>query len=318
MSFADIDVLAVGEAVRAVSAEFDLYWNSGSAYPARLIIDREPAISRAEFAVRAQAISEDPATRAYADAASRTPQARPLLERKLPFEWTTAQVVHDDPEKTLDLDDESQLQLLPKLIQFFGPPVKELDLVSPYFVPGKFGTEALVALARRGVRVRILTNSLAGTDEVSVHSGYARRRKDLLQAGVQLFEIKPTAAPILKRGEEIGKHSTAGLHAKTFAVDQRRMFVGSFNFDPRSAKLNTEMGLVIDSAVAGRAAVEDAGQRLAGAGLPGHARRQRLAPLARRPRRDAGRRARDQLGPADEGPRSSRGCRSSGCSDVGA
>ena len=120
--------------------------------------------------------------------------------------------------------------------------------MSPYFVPGKSGTEALVALARRGVRVRILTNSLAGTDEVSVHSGYARRRKELLRAGVQLFEIKPSAAPILKRGEEIGRHSTAGLHAKTFAVDRRRIFVGSFNFDPRSAKLNTEMGLVIDSA----------------------------------------------------------------------
>ncbi len=247
VSFADVDVLAVGEAVREVSAEFDLYWNSGSAYPARLIIDREPARGRAEIAARAQAIQESPTARAYAEALNRTPQGQALLERRLPFEWTRAQVAHDDPEKTLDLDDESELQLLPKLIRFFGPPIKEFDLVSPYFVPGKFGTEALVALARRGVRVRILTNSLAGTDEVSVHSGYARRRKELLRAGVELYEIKPSAAPILKRGEEIGRHSTAGLHAKTFAVDQRRMFVGSFNFDPRSAKLNTEMGLIIDS-----------------------------------------------------------------------
>ena len=194
------------------------------------------------------------------------------------------------------------MQLLPKLIQAFGPPMKEFDLVSPYFVPGPIGTEALSALARRGVRVRILTNSLAGTDEVSVHSGYARRRKDLLSAGVQLFEIKPSAAPILKRGEEIGKHSTAGLHAKTFAVDRRRVFVGSFNFDPRSAKLNTEMGVIIDSASLAERLSTLPGQRLAGAGLPGHARRQRLARLARRPGRDAGRRAGDQLGPADEGP----------------
>jgi putative cardiolipin synthase len=302
LSFADVDVLAVGEAVRGISAEFDLYWNSGSAYPARLIIDREPVVGRAEFAARAQAINESPTTRAYADAVTRTPQVQALLERRLSFEWTAAQVAHDDPEKTLDLDDEQHLQLLPKLIKFFGPPERELDLVSPYFVPGEFGTAALVALARRGVRVRILTNSLAGTDEVSVHSGYARRRKELLRAGVQLFEIKPSAAPILKRGEEIGKHSTAGLHAKTFAVDQRRVFVGSFNFDPRSAKLNTEMGVIIDSASLAERLSTFAGQRLAGAGLPGHARRQRLARLARRPRRDAGRRARDQLGPADEGP----------------
>jgi cardiolipin synthase C len=253
LAFADIDVLVVGDAVRGISTEFDLYWNSGSAYPARLIIDREPAVSRADFAARARAIDQSPDTRVYAEAVLRAPQAQALLSRQLQFEWTTARVVHDDPEKTLESDEESRLQLLPKLIEAFGPPVKEFDLVSPYFVPGATGTQALSALARRGVRVRILTNSLAGTDEVSVHSGYARRRKDLLSAGVQLFEIKPSAAPILQRGEEIGKHSTAGLHAKTFAVDRRRVFVGSFNFDPRSAKLNTEMGVIIDSAsLAGR------------------------------------------------------------------
>ena len=120
--------------------------------------------------------------------------------------------------------------------------------MSPYFVPGEQGTAALAALARRGVRVRVLTNSLAATDEVSVHSGYERRRVALLRAGVELYEIKPGAATIQARADEIGKHSKAGLHAKTFAVDQRPVFVGSFNFDPRSAKLNTEMGLVIDSA----------------------------------------------------------------------
>jgi len=247
LSFADFDVVAVGEAVRAVSVQFDVYWNSGSAYPARLIIEREPALSRAEFAERAQSISAAPSSRAYEEAARRTPQVQAMLAGKLEFEWTSARVVHDDPEKTLDADEERRLQLLPELIATFGPPAKEFDLVSPYFVPGPSGTAALVALARRGVRVRILTNSLAGTDEVSVHSGYARRRKDLLRAGVELFEIKPSAAPILQRGQEVGKHSTAGLHAKTFAVDRRKVFVGSFNFDPRSAKLNTEMGLVIDS-----------------------------------------------------------------------
>ena len=248
LSFADFDVLAVGEAVRGVSAEFDVYWNSGSAYPARLIIDREPAPSRAEFAQRARQIAGTPTSRAYEEAIRRTPQVREVLAGALQFEWTTARVVHDDPDKTLaESRDERSLQLLPQLIEAFGPPAKEFDLVSPYFVPGPEGTAALVALARRGVRVRILTNSLAGTDEVSVHAGYERRRKDLLRAGVELYEIKPSAAPILQRGEEIGKHSAAGLHAKTFAVDRAKAFVGSFNFDPRSAKLNTEMGLVIDS-----------------------------------------------------------------------
>jgi putative cardiolipin synthase len=246
-SFADIDVVAVGAVVPQVSAEFDTYWNSASAYPARLIIEREPALGREEFARRTQQLIAGDA-RKYAEAIGRTPQAQALLGGTMKFEWTTARVVHDDPEKTLGGSEETKLQLLPRLQAAFGSPAKEFDLVSPYFVPGELGTEALVALAKRGVRVRILTNSLAATDEISVHSGYERRRIDLLRAGVDIYEIKPAAAMIKARAEEIGKHSKAGLHAKTFAVDGRSIFVGSFNFDPRSAKLNTEMGLVIDSA----------------------------------------------------------------------
>jgi len=251
LSFADFDVVAVGEAVRAVSAQFDVYWNSGSAYPARLIIERQPALSRAEFAERARSISAAPSSRAYEEAARRTPQVQAMLAGKLEFEWTSARVVHDDPEKTLDADEERRLQLLPELIATFGPPAKEFDLVSPYFVPGPSGTAALVALARRGVRVRILTNSLAGTDEVSVHSGYARRRKDLLRAGVRLYELKPnrdtSAAKEAAERQGIADSAAAGLHAKTFSVDRSRIFVGSFNLDPRSDRLNTEMGIVIAS-----------------------------------------------------------------------
>ena len=246
-SFADIDVMAVGAVVPEVSAEFDTFWNSASAYPARLIINREPAVGRAEFAQRTQELIAGDA-RKYAEAIARTPQVQALLAGTMTLEWTTARVVHDDPEKTLSASEETKVQLLPRLIAAFGSPAKEFDLVSPYFVPGELGTEALTALAKRGVRVRVLTNSLAATDEISVHSGYERRRVALLRAGVEMYEIKPTAATIKARAEEIGKHSKAGLHAKTFAVDRRAIFVGSFNFDPRSARLNTEMGLVIDSA----------------------------------------------------------------------
>jgi len=246
-SFADVDVMVVGAAVPAISNEFDLYWNSASAYPARLIIKREPAVGRSEFAQRAQAMASADGGK-YADAILRTPQAQAMLAGTTKFEWTNVRVVHDDPEKTLSGSEETSVQLLPRLVTAFGSPATHFDLVSPYFVPGELGTEALASLAKRGVRVRVLTNSLAATDEVSVHSGYARRRKALLRAGVELYEIKPEAATIQAHAAEIGKHSKAGLHAKTFAVDQRSIFVGSFNFDPRSAKLNTEMGLVIDSA----------------------------------------------------------------------
>jgi len=114
------------------------------------------------------------------------------------------------------------------------------------------GTAVFQELARSGVRVRVLTNSLSATDVSAVHAGYAKRRVALLQSGVRLFELERTDTAEQSGG---GGSSSASLHAKTFAVDRERLFVGSFNFDPRSAELNTEMGLVIHSAaLAGRLA----------------------------------------------------------------
>jgi putative cardiolipin synthase len=174
-----------------------------------------------------------------------------VRDGELRFEWTTAQVVNDDPAKTLRPDTEVHLQLVPKLAKVWDTATTQLDLISPYFVPGEKGTELLVALARRGVRVRVLTNSLAATDEASVHTGYARYRKRLLQGGVELFEFRPDSMTIRKRSHQIGSSAQAGLHAKSFAVDRKIIFVGSFNLDPRSARLNTEMGLLIDSPSSG-------------------------------------------------------------------
>jgi len=244
----DLDIVAVGDAVRQVSAEFDLYWNSPSAYPARLIIADVTPEPRDALARRAQAIRDRPATAKYADAVANTDIVRGLLDSTVRPEWTSARLVNDDPAKTLSTEDERELLLLPKLQAAFGQPAKSLDLISPYFVPGEAGTEALSALSKRGVRVRVLTNSLAATDEKSVHAGYVKHRDELLRAGVQLLELKPDASSIEHRAREIGRGSKAGLHAKTYAVDGRAIFVGSFNLDPRSAKLNTEMGLVIESA----------------------------------------------------------------------
>ncbi|HEY2558710.1 MAG TPA: phospholipase D family protein [Caldimonas sp.] len=242
----DLDVAAVGQAVPEVSAEFDLYWNSASAYPAGLLLGGVQAEPRAALAQRADEVQRSPAGVAYAAAIASTGEVERLRAGTLELEWAAARVIHDDPAKTLQPSTETDLQMLPQLMAAFGQPTASLDLVSAYFVPGDGGTEALMALARRGVRVRVVTNSLAATDVISVHAGYAKRRGPLLRAGVELYELKPEAT-VEHRSVELGSSSKAGLHAKTYAVDQRAIFVGSFNLDPRSARLNTEMGLLIES-----------------------------------------------------------------------
>ncbi|MDT8261645.1 phospholipase D-like domain-containing protein, partial [Roseomonas sp. DSM 102946] len=118
---------------------------------------------------------------------------------------------------------------------------REAMLISPYFVPGEAGAAALIGLLRRGVRVRVITNSLAATDVVAVHGGYSRYRRRLLKAGLELYELKRSGR------EDAGVLGSKGasLHTKAFVLDREQLFVGSFNLDPRSANLNTEMGAFI-------------------------------------------------------------------------
>jgi putative cardiolipin synthase len=246
VAFADLDVAAVGAAVPAVSKQFDLYWNSPSAYPAAQFVGAggDPSLLDAKFTEN----RADPDAVAYIEAVRSTPVVSDVLGGRLAFEWTTARVVNDDPAKTLDTTARTDVLLFPELMRAMGHPERALDLITPYFVPGEGGTAALVALAQRGVAVRILTNSLSASDVSAVHAGYAKRRAALLRGGVLLYELKPTAgrdAP--NAAMSVGSSASAGLHAKTFAVDRARVFVGSFNFDQRSARLNTELGLVIDS-----------------------------------------------------------------------
>jgi putative cardiolipin synthase len=257
MAFVDLDALVVGAVVPQISREFDAYWNSASAYPAAQLVGTATQ-EDVERALQSAAVKRAGAdARQFVEAVSGNDVVRNLLAHNLPFEWTTARVVYDPPQKTLGEIDGHDSLLFSQLIERLGAPTRSLDLISPYFVPGDPAVAAMASLARRGVRIRILTNSLASTDVSAVHAGYAKRRVEMLRAGVQLFELKRTAAKQAReRWGSIGSYSTTGLHAKAFAVDERRMFIGSLNFDQRSYLLNTEMGLLIDSETLARATAQ--------------------------------------------------------------
>ena len=246
VSFIDLDVLAIGPVVNDVSEDFDRYWASDSSYPAERVLARVDQTTIAQATAAASLVEKDPAAVVYLQAIANSPYVQQVLARQLPFEWATVQMVSDDPAKGLGLATDNEL-LWTQLKQVLRTSKHELELVSPYFVPGKDGVEYFSALARQGIKVTVLTNSLAATDVAAVHSGYAKRRKPMLQAGVEIFEMKPEFSPAPTKSHGPLGSSNASLHAKTFSIDRSRVFVGSFNFDPRSEQLNTELGFVIDS-----------------------------------------------------------------------
>lgn len=260
--FADLDVLAIGPVVEDVSRDFDRYWSSQSAYPAARILRSVGENDGNRLATHASRIEQDPAARAYVDSVRSLPFVEQVISGELPLEWATIRLVSDDPAKGIGMAQKEQL-LAPALQKAIGQPQRKVRLISGYFVPTKAGADALSGLSEQGLDVAVFTNAFEATDVWIVHAGYAERRKALLRAGVRLFEMHGPHMADGQRGRRkllaTGSGSRAGsegpvlrsanatLHAKTFAIDDERLFIGSFNFDPRSFHLNTELGFVIES-----------------------------------------------------------------------
>lgn len=246
--FADLDILSVGAAVQEVSTDFDKYWHSASSYPLERVVPNGRGISLQELRARSQSIAGSPGAQQYVESLRESELIRQLEHRNINFEWLQVRMVSDDPRKGLGKAEKESL-LIHQFQEIIGDPEVDVELISPYFVPTRAGVEAFAWLVRKGVEVKVLTNSLSATDVSAVHAGYAKRRKALLKAGVTLYEMQrhPTQVKKMKRKKRFLGSSGSSLHAKTFAVDRKHVFVGSFNFDPRSANLNTELGFVIDS-----------------------------------------------------------------------
>lgn len=251
MLFSDLDVLAIGAVVPEVSQDFDRYWASPSAYPAQTIL---PAVDAAELqalSTEATRITQAPEAQAYIQSVRDMPFIKQLLQHQLPLDWAHTTLVSDDPLKGLGRAKRAGL-LYRQVSAVIGMPTRTVALVSPYFVPTATGVQALVGLRNKGIKVSVMTNAYEATDVPLVQAGYAKYRKTLVQHGVELYEMRRMAPPSTNaRLNPLGS-SSSSLHAKTFAVDGTRAFIGSFNFDPRSALLNTELGVIIDSPLLAR------------------------------------------------------------------
>jgi putative cardiolipin synthase len=247
VSFSDVEVLAAGPVARAAVESFDAYWNSAWAVPIEAFLARAPTEAEAD-AVAAEIAAQAAGVREFRDNyAPVLAELRARLAAARFAHWGVAELLVDPPAKI----DESRKTPSPLLARAYGLSRRartEVLVESAYLVPLRAGADLIAARARAGVRVRLLTNSLASTDVVAVHAGYAKRRRELLAAGVELYELQADAR--LRPGEHryFRRMSTgASLHAKVMVVDRRYTWVGSFNVDPRSALINTELAVIVDS-----------------------------------------------------------------------
>lgn len=328
--FADLDVMLVGKVVGKVDDSFEQYWQSPMAYDIQTLVKPKknsptpttlqpkiPFLQTLDKIAPIHNTQPQSSASVYEKAIHDSTIDTDILANRVPFRWTTIDFLSDDVEK-LQNKATPQSYLVYKMREIMGEPQQQFTLISSYFVPDKQGVAELVALAKKGVKIKILTNSFSATDVGIVHSGYSEIRKPLLQAGIEIYELKtsakiayplsivlPKAADdkpspakhpfFTKFTKKIGKtpsklqknanfpkstsnkkpnslattvakkpsplfpktdpadkrpslsraNITTSLHTKAFAVDNDKVFIGSYNVDPRSANINTELGVVI-------------------------------------------------------------------------
>ena len=247
VNFVDLDFAMIGPVVRDVSASFDRFWNSASAWPME-VLDPSVVTEAALQALRARLDEKTggPRQEAYARALREDDGIRRLVAGDWALRWSSKyRFVSDDPAKvTMQKKDASRAAVAAAVVEQLRNARRSLQIISPYFVPGDAGSEMLVSRAKAGAGVQVLTNSLAANDVASVHGGYARHRKVLLEGGVQLFELKPMGQG--GQSTSFAGSSGASLHTKALTADGNASFVGSYNLDPRSTWLNCEQGVWVE------------------------------------------------------------------------
>ena len=261
--FSDVDVMLLGTAVKDISHSFDEYWNHEYAYKVQEVVKQSAHhLSYESLKRQLDEHYERVTVQNYLDLTSNSQAIDSLMSRDIQLDWVKAEVVKDSPDKIKSKAKKKE-HLNFQLIQHLEQPEKNVDLISAYFVPEKKGAKMLTDLAKDGVKVRVLTNSFKANDVAVVHAFYGKYRQNLLEHGVQLYEFLPALNKndLDKNTEDLAKKakvsikglSRSSLHAKLMALDEKQVFIGSFNFDPRSAYLNTEIGVLLNSPPLARA-----------------------------------------------------------------
>ena len=251
-NFVDLDAFTIGFVVSPLQFLFDRYWNSKAVFPLLALAhsDASPQVLRALFDEWTGPASTPSAPALPAnDVLGYGPLSDELELGRLGLIWGEARVFADHPDKPFDDVPGGELaetSVAYNLFEMIRTANEEVVISSPYFVPGPLSLAMLRDLRARNVRVVVLTNSLASTDEPAVHVGYGRYRETLLKMGVELSELSSSRLKSNQQHHRFGK-SLGRLHAKLVVIDKRHVFIGSMNLDPRSATVNTELGALIES-----------------------------------------------------------------------
>jgi putative cardiolipin synthase len=248
----DLDSIVVGPVVQELSKTFDLFWNSRWAYPVESFAKRVPdAEERVELQNRMNEMVSEGIKKLPWSVDIDTPAMYSRLEELRPeFTWAPMEVLHDTPDKVLS----SEARIVNATRRLIEEMEEELLIEVAYFVPGREGVAGARALTERGVSVKILTNSLASNNLAAAHAGYAKYRVPMLEAGAKLYEYRPDADE-RKEWSPVAAGKPTQMHTKVYVIDRKIAFIGTFNLDPRSKVLNTEIGVLIrDPGFAGQVA----------------------------------------------------------------
>ena len=270
--FSDVDVMLVGSASDEIIHSFDEYWNDDYAFPVQKIVNpRHYSLRFDSLKQQLEQHSQTITVQNYLDLANRSHAFEKWLNSSIQFDWVKAEIVNDSPSK-IRAKAKKEQHLNFQLLNRLEKPEQSVDIISAYFVPEKKGEKMLSELAQNNIQVRVLTNSFKANDVFLVHAFYGKYRKNLLKDNVELYEFLsvPETENLNANTEEIAEKakvslkglSQSSLHAKLMAIDQKQVFIGSFNFDPRSAYLNTEIGVLLDSPNLARAVHQTMDQNL--------------------------------------------------------